>query len=239
MEFSQWLVIEDLTQIITSVLCEMIEDEQHAEVIARAKTGDEQALSDLYVHWMPEALAKVSHEMGKSRKDSDVEDVASEVLARLVTKIKNNALDANTAGEIGNWIETSTKRLLVDRYRELSRMRPRDPEDIFKMASSKDTTSGVRGRAGTEIFRPGRSRFKTPDVYAMSNERNKELEKAVDSLEHPTERAVARMALAGVGHEDIAKRLTLSFNPILQSHWIFEDYFAGLNNLGSQNARCN
>ena len=30
------------------------------------------------------------------------------------------------------------------------------------------------------------------------------------------------------GRDDIAKRLTMSFNPILQSHWIFEDYFSGL-----------
>ena len=30
------------------------------------------------------------------------------------------------------------------------------------------------------------------------------------------------------GDEDTPKRLTMSFNPILQSHWIFMDYFAGI-----------
>lgn len=30
------------------------------------------------------------------------------------------------------------------------------------------------------------------------------------------------------GDEDIPKRLVLSFNPILQSHWIYQEYFAGI-----------
>jgi phage terminase large subunit len=32
------------------------------------------------------------------------------------------------------------------------------------------------------------------------------------------------------GDEATPKRLTLSFNPILQSHWIYKDYFAGIRN---------
>jgi len=31
------------------------------------------------------------------------------------------------------------------------------------------------------------------------------------------------------GSKDIPKRLTMSFNPIIQSHWIYEDYFSDLN----------
>jgi phage terminase large subunit len=31
------------------------------------------------------------------------------------------------------------------------------------------------------------------------------------------------------GDSSIAKRLTMSFNPILQSHWIYEDYFKGIS----------
>ena len=30
------------------------------------------------------------------------------------------------------------------------------------------------------------------------------------------------------GDESVAKRLTLTFNPILQTHWIYEDYFASI-----------
>lgn len=30
------------------------------------------------------------------------------------------------------------------------------------------------------------------------------------------------------GDEGVAKRLTMSFNPILRSHWIYQDYFAGI-----------
>jgi phage terminase large subunit len=31
------------------------------------------------------------------------------------------------------------------------------------------------------------------------------------------------------GEQDIPKRLTMSFNPILQSHWIYEEYFSGIS----------
>lgn len=30
------------------------------------------------------------------------------------------------------------------------------------------------------------------------------------------------------GSEDVPKRITMSFNPILKSHWIYEDYFSGV-----------
>jgi phage terminase large subunit len=36
------------------------------------------------------------------------------------------------------------------------------------------------------------------------------------------------------GDEKTPKRVTLSFNPILQSHWIFEDYFSGIGWAESQ-----
>src|SRR3990167_5739531 len=36
------------------------------------------------------------------------------------------------------------------------------------------------------------------------------------------------------GSEDVPKRLTMSFNPILQTHWIFTDYFSGIGWADSQ-----
>lgn len=45
-----------------------------------------------------------------------------------------------------------------------------------------------------------------------------------------TERATVKQLLKRQrgGEADVHKRLTLSFNPILQSHWIYDEYFKGL-----------
>jgi phage terminase large subunit len=37
------------------------------------------------------------------------------------------------------------------------------------------------------------------------------------------------------GDENIPKRLTMSFNPIMQNHWIYEEYFSKLNLADNQN----
>ncbi|MHA2043391.1 MAG: RNA polymerase sigma factor [Candidatus Thorarchaeota archaeon] len=210
MDFTQWLVIEEISNAITSVYCEQIADEEHADIIAAAKAGDSDAIESLWTYWQKEATAKVASLLGKSREDDTVQEIVSDVTTGFFERLMRGDIKAETPEQVGSYINTAVTNKIKDRWRDLARMRPegdfRTSPNIGDIIDSKGLNR--IGRTG-ELAAPGRSRFNTPDRIAMNREEKKILDAEIDKL--PVEkRNVIKMIMAGVSRDQIAKEIISS-----------------------------
>ena len=213
MDFRQWILINEIVHIVNYIICEAISDEEHTEIIAKAKAGDRDALNKMWTYWQKEASAKVASMLKRSRDDNEVHEIVGTVITRFMEKFMDGDIRADTSEEIGAWIKRAVDYTFKERAREIARMTPVDPETVGRQVDAGEFDSGTRGRTGQPIMRPGRARFKAPDVAAMSRERDELLDAAADTLPE-REKAVFDMYRSGVDIEKIADYLGLHVDTV-------------------------
>jgi RNA polymerase sigma factor (sigma-70 family) len=210
MDFTQWLVVEEISNAITTVYCEEIADnEEHAEIIARAKAGDSDAIEELWKYWQFAAAKKAASMLPyNDLEDDTVQDIVSDVTSKFFDRLSKGKIKADTPEAVGSFINNAVKNKVVDYWRHMAREMPHDPNILKDIESQQGSIR--TGRAGDlGLPNPGRSRYKTPDVVAMNREEKKFLDDAISQL--PTKRrAVIRMLQAGMDRDQIANAIGIN-----------------------------
>lgn len=106
------------------------EESDEAGLVARCRTGDEGAWSELVEHFSPYVYAIAAQ--GFRLSDADAEDVFQEVFARTYERLDQLRDDA----AIRSWLAQLTRRLCLDRLREGARVIP--TAEVELMAGDED-----------------------------------------------------------------------------------------------------
>lgn len=210
MDFSQWLIVEEISQVITSVIWEGITDKTHTDVLARAKAGDSDAIDELWIYWQKEAEKQAARMLNINKTDDEAQEAASEAIMHVMEKLKDDpeSIQATTAKELGGYVRQAVANVLKMRFRKDARMIPASPTRLPELGQSSDMggTIGSRGRTGDPVYRPGKSRFPTPDVAAMAREKRGHLRDAEQDLT-PLQLSIWELYKLGFSAEDIAEKL--------------------------------
>ncbi|MBZ5585089.1 MAG: RNA polymerase sigma factor [Acidobacteriia bacterium] len=121
------------------------------ELLAKAGTGDEEALSLAFERYRGRLAVLVHFKMSpRARQFSDVEDVVQETLLRAFRDL--NRFSYRTPGSFLRWLSSIADHVIVDRVRYLGRERRAGEEIPFRSESNPGGPEPADSRTPSRLF---------------------------------------------------------------------------------------
>ena len=117
---------------------------QSADLVSRAKNGDEAAFSELYDQYYPVVHRRVWHMV----PENDVEDVAQEVFLAAIKSLPKFRREA----KFSTWLHTLTSRQVANYYRKRERSPKQADNDLDKYSEIIPSSSGDQGPAADDMI---------------------------------------------------------------------------------------
>jgi len=112
MDFNNWLIIEEVLQMIPSLILEA-NDDALLELMIKAKSGDEAAGNELMSKLLPIATAAAAKKVG--RKETQHDDIAMEALTKFWNKFKNtDEIDISNPRRAIGYLKSIVSRKAID-----------------------------------------------------------------------------------------------------------------------------
>jgi RNA polymerase sigma-70 factor (ECF subfamily) len=182
-----------------------VDDAQVEDLVARAVTGDRDALTDLLEHNAVSLRGLLSRKIAtRWRSSLDVDDVLQVTFLEAFLRI--GRFDSRGGGAFEAWLVRIAENNLIDAVRSLERAKRLPPEKRITPPNEADSSLSLLDRVGATTG--------TPSRHVAMHEAHAAVQQAIDGLPEDYARVLSLYDLQGMTADSVAEVMKRSVGAI-------------------------